>query len=257
MDLGAGHGLIARSLAASFSQVIGTDPSSGMVQQARSSTPNAEYPNVSYREAVAESMPFLDDQSVDMIVSGQAAHWFDPAPFSLEMKRVVRRGGTLALWCYKDHVFVDSPNATQVLNEYAYGDDGNLLGPYWQQPGRSRVQNLLRDLQPPETEWADVQRVEYEPGSYGPRSGEGTMFLSRTMTLHDCMNYIRTWSSFHGWQEKHPESIRREDGGDGDVIDEMLDEMVRSEPKWQGDPKIKGKEVVIEWGTGLLLARRR
>lgn len=228
-----------------------------MVQQARTSTSNNEYPNVTFREAAAESMPFLQDGSVDMITSGQAAHWFDPESFFPEMGRIVRKGGTLALWCYKDHVFVDYPDATRVLNKYAYGDDKDLLGPYWQQPGRSIVQNKLRDVQPPESAWENTQRIEYEPGTNGPGSGEGTIFLSRKTTLGDCMNYIRTWSSFHGWQEKHLNSKRREDGGSGDVVDEMLDEMLGAEPDWQRDPDPKSKEVNIEWGTGLLLARRK
>lgn len=228
-----------------------------MIQQARSSTSADEYPNVTYEPASAENLPFLTDRSVDMVVAGQAAHWFDPEDFFPEMRRVVRSGGTLALWGYKDHVFVDYPVATRVLDRYCYGEEERVLGPYWQQPGRSRVQNKLRDLQPPEDEWIDVQRIEYEPGTKGPGSGEGTMFLSRRMTLGACMNYIRTFSAFGGWQEKYPHLRRREDGGSGDVVDEMFDEMIESEPDWATCSDWKGKEVNIEWGSGLVLARKK
>ena len=257
VDLGSGHGVVARELASFFDRVIGADPSSGMIQQAKSSTSAGEYPNVTYEQASAEDLPFLADHSIDMVVAGQAAHWFDPENFFPEMNRVVRSGGTLALWCYKDHVFVDYPRATRILDRYCYGEDERLLGPYWQQPGRNKVQNKLRDLQPPEDEWADVQRIEYEPGIKGPKSGEGTMFLSRQMTLGVCMNYIRTFSSFGGWQEKYPQLKKREDGGSGDVIDEMFDEMIESEPDWAKCSDWKGKEVNVEWGSGLVLARKK
>ena len=250
-------------MALSFDRVVGTDPSRGMVEQARSSTPSDSYPTVTYQVASAEDMPFLESQSVDIVVSGQAAHWFDPEPFFHEMERIIRKGGTLALWCYKDHVFVDFPTATQILNHYCYGESEDLLGPYWQQPGRKRVQNKLRDLRPPESAWTNVHRIEYEPSTNGPQTGEMTvlfdtsMIMGKRMTLADCMNYIRTWSSFNGWQEKHPEAKRREDGGSGDVVDRMFDEIIDSVWGSHKDTDCKNEEMNIEWGSGLVLARRK
>lgn len=224
-----------------------------MMEQAKilSST---EYPNLTFRQSPAESLPFLEDSSVDIIVAGQAAHWFDYPKFFPEMKRILRKGGTLALWGYKDHVFVNYPKATNILNHYAHGKDERLLGPYWSQPGRSIVENKLRDIEPPMNDWEDIQRIEYEPGTNGPNSGQGTMFLRRRLKLGECMSYIRTWSSFHAWQEKHPDQKKREEGGNGDVVDIMFDEMRSAETDWgQGEDR----EVEIEWGSGLLLGRRK
>ena len=222
-----------------------------MIEQATASS-SKEYSNVTFHQSAAESLPFLEDGSVDMVVAGQAAHWFDCAQFFPEMKRVLRKAGTLALWGYKDHVFVDYPRATEILNHYAYGKDERLLGPYWSQPGRLIVQNKLRDIKPPVSEWEDIQRIEYEPGTNGANSGEGTMFLRRKLTLGECMNYIRTWSAFHAWQENHPDEKKREDGGRGDVIDVMFDEMRSMETDLD-----ERKEVELEWGSGLLLSRRK
>ncbi len=224
-----------------------------MIEQAKilSST---DYPNVAYRQSAAESLPFLDDSSVDMIVAGQAAHWFDYPRFFPEMQRVVRKSGTLALWGYKDPIFVDYPKATKILNEYAYGMNEQLLGLYWSQPGRSIVQNKLRDIEPPLSGWEDLQRIEYEPETNGPGSGEGTIFLRRKLKLGECMNYIRTWSSVHAWQEKHPDQRKREEVGNGDIVDMMFDEMKSVETDWDRD---QDREVEIEWGSGLLLARRK
>lgn len=68
------------------------------------------------------------------------------------------------------------------------------------------------------------------------------------------MDYIRTWSSYSAWQDKL-QTKKRSDGGEGDVVDEMFDNMRSAEPDWQEDEV--WMEIEIEWGTGLLLARRR
>lgn len=70
------------------------------------------------------------------------------------------------------------------------------------------------------------------------------------------MNFIRTWSSYSAWQDRF-QTKKRDDDGDGDVVDEMFDEMRSVESDWQEDEAWMEKEVEIEWGRGLLLARRR
>ncbi len=253
VDLGCGHGVVAHSLDKYFNKVIGIDPSLGMIEQAKKIS-STDYPKVYFRQSAAESLPFIEDGSVDMVVAGQAAHWFDYPKFFPEMQRILRKSGTLALWGYKDPVFVDYPKATKILIEYAYGMDERLLGPYWSQPGRSIVENKLRDILPPLSDWEDLQRIEYEPGTNGPESGEGTIFLHRKLKLGDCMDYIRTWSAVNAWQENHPDHKKREEGGMGDVVDRMFDKMKSVETDWgQGEEK----ELEVEWGTGLLLARRK
>ena len=142
------------------------------------------------------------------------------------------------------------------MNEFAYSSDERLLGPYWSQPGRSIIERKLQDIQPPTSEWENIERIEYEPGTEGQRTGDGTMYLSRRLRLIECMDYIRTWSSFSAWFDKF-QRTKRDDGGRGDVVDEMFDAMVVAEPAWKTDNKWREKEVEIEWGSGLLLARRR
>lgn len=227
-----------------------------MIEQARSSTAREHYPNLTFLTSFAESLTFLDNESVDLVVAGQAAHWFDTTIVFPEMRRILRKCGTLAFWGYKDPVFVDYPEATKILNEYAYSNDERLLGSYWSQPGRSKVENKLRDIEPPVDEWEDVQRIEYEPGTDGAKTGKGTIFLSRHIGLGECMDFIRTWSAYGAWQDKFRKK-KRADGGEGDIVDEMFDEMRSAEADWPKDEAWMEKKVEIEWGSGLLLARRR
>ena len=162
----------------------------------------------------------------------------------------------MALWGYSDPVLVKYPKTTKVIKEFYYSSDKHAMGPYWQQPGRSIVQNKLRAVQPPESEW-EVERVEYEAGTAGPHSGEGTIFMEQRMTVAQLMQYIRTSSSFHGWQEAHPDRKSRSAGGKGDCIDDVFDEIAQVEEDWKNDQNWLDKQLDVEWGTGLVLARKR
>jgi SAM-dependent methyltransferase len=240
-------------MASRFDRVIGTDPSPGMIKQAREQT---KEPNVEFHESSAESTPFLGDGEVDMVVAGQAAHWFDYAKLWPEMERLLRKGGTVAFWGYKDPVLVDYPKASVILQRNTYGDDPETMGPYWSMPGRRYVQEKLRVIQPPSATFSEVERVEYEPATDGARSGEGTIFMERKATVGQQKAYYRTWSSFHGWQEAHPDQIARAKGGQGDMVDRMFDEMAQD----AGEGEVfrdEENEVLMEWGSGLVLARRK
>ena len=254
LDLGCGHGLVARELSSHFDTTIGIDPSKGMIETAEKLTPKDRYPSTTYRVSTSESLPFISDASVDLVVAGQAAHWFDFPSLFKELNRIVRPGGTLAFWGYKDHAFVDYPVATKILDEYTYSLSPDKLGSYWPQPGRSIVQNKLRAIKPDEYGWKDVQRVEYEPDSEGRgiAKGERTMFMNRRCTIGASKSYCRTWSCYHGWLEAHPDRRPKEEGGKGDIMNEVMEKIAQQVPEFADD----GFEVEIEWGSGLVMARK-
>ncbi|KAI9828494.1 MAG: hypothetical protein M1826_006031 [Phylliscum demangeonii] len=263
LDLGCGPGAVGRALAPAFRQVIGIDPSAGMVAEARSLTATSAHTstptNLSYRQGAAEDLAFAANGSVDLVVAGQAVHWFDLERLFAELQRVVRPNGTLAFWGYKDHVFVDYPRATEILNGYAAVATGrDLLADYWAQPGRSILQDQLRAVRPPERDWHDVRRLEYEPGVEGPRSGRGELLMKRRLTLGECKEYLKTWSAYHAWREAHPAVQSADEGGSGDVIDRLFDDMVEAERDWKTfRPHWTEMEVEIEWGTALIMARKK
>ncbi|KAH6666271.1 putative Trans-aconitate 3-methyltransferase [Halenospora varia] len=244
LDLGCGHGLISRELAPSFTSIIGTDPSPTMITQAKSSTPSS-LQNVSFREASAEDLSFIEDGSLDMVVAGQAAHWFDYGKVWPELGRKVRRGGTLAFWGYKDNIFVDYPKATKILDEYCYGP--NTMGPFWEQPGRQILRDKYHDI-----------RLEYEPGTDGPNSGVGELLMHKKTNLGGMEGYARTFSSYHNWMAAHPEEKARKDGGEGDIVDVMFDKMLEVEPDWRAKGENwRDVDVENEWGSVILLARKK
>jgi SAM-dependent methyltransferase len=234
-----------------FTKAIGTDPSAGMIKTAQER--NIHQENLTFRQASAESLPFLQDGEADCIIAAEAAHWFDYEKLWPELARVLRSEGTVAFWGYKDHLFVDYPHASEVLAKYAYGSHPDMLGSYWQQPGRSYLQDQLRVVKPPGDTFGDVTRVEYEPGVRGKRTGDGTCFIEKTISVGACKEYVRTWSAYHSWLEAHPEKKARSQGGEGDVVDLMFDEIAEKAEHFREDDNL----VDVEWGSALVMARKK
>ncbi|KAF2226188.1 S-adenosyl-L-methionine-dependent methyltransferase [Elsinoe ampelina] len=252
LDLGCGHGIVARQFGGNFKNFLGTDPSPGMVEQARKLTPQSEYGSASFQVGFAHDDVPIPDGGVDMVTAAEAAHWFDYPKLYKLLNAKVRKGGTLAFWGYKDHVFVDLPKSTAVMDKYVYVQDKDRLGPYWPK-GREILTNNMRAIVPPESDWEDLERIEYEPGTNGKNSGEGTLLMSKTLKVGECKAYFRTWSSYHGWQEAHPDMKARNLGGSGDVIDVMFDEMAAEDDIMRDEEQ----SLNIEWGTALILARKK
>ncbi|PKS07373.1 hypothetical protein jhhlp_005975 [Lomentospora prolificans] len=266
LDLGCGHGLISRALGPHFRRVIGVDPSAGMVEQARSMTAGKAN-NIEFRQGRAEELPFLGDGEVDMVVVGQAAHWFDLDKLWPELARVVKKGGTLAFWGYKDNIIVGQPEATKIYDDFTYSTEEvapgmESMNAYWEKPGRDLIRDSLRVVEPPPAEWETEVRDIYEPDRATCTVGEGeedAAWLRRDMNLGQFEGYVRSFSAYVGWRDNHPEARSRANGGNGDVVDVMFDRILDVVPEWKAKGAEGWREVEIEavWGTVLIMARRR
>lgn len=95
-DVGAGTGISARLLAEQGVRVLAIEPNAAMRQAA------APHPLVGFSEATAEQTG-LPDASVDLVISCQAFHWFDPRVSLPEFHRILKPSGRLALvWNERD-----------------------------------------------------------------------------------------------------------------------------------------------------------
>lgn len=97
LELGAGTGKLTEQLVALGHDVHATDPDPEMLAVLR-----RRLPDVPTGESGAEEIP-LPDRSVDVVVAGQAFHWFDHERALPEIARVLRPGGAVALaWNLRD-----------------------------------------------------------------------------------------------------------------------------------------------------------
>jgi SAM-dependent methyltransferase len=101
LDVACGTGAVTRLLAVRVGpagKVVGLDINPGMLAAARRAAPS---PSIEWLEGSAVKMP-LPDASFDAVVCQQGLQFFpDKAAALSEMRRVLKRGGRLALSCWR------------------------------------------------------------------------------------------------------------------------------------------------------------
>jgi len=144
VELGAGTGIATRQLMARGANVVALDAGPAMLARwlarlpARSGT--AASGSVLLARADAHALP-VPDNSTDLVVAAQAWHWFDVPRAAAEAARVLRPGGSLALWWNDvlgtgidwlqgqyDRIEANNPAWRRTYRERDYGGE---LGPGW------------------------------------------------------------------------------------------------------------------------------
>jgi SAM-dependent methyltransferase len=98
LDLAAGTGKLTESLLDRGLRVTAVEPDESMLGEL-----GKRFPSATALIGSAEAIP-MPDSSVDVVLVGQAFHWFDPPRALTEIGRVLRPGGRVgALWNYEDH----------------------------------------------------------------------------------------------------------------------------------------------------------
>lgn len=170
-DCGTGNGQAAFSLADHFAHVEATDASAAQISAAK------PHPRIAYRVA-RESASGLPSASYDLVTAAQALHWFDPAAFFAEARRVLRPGGVIAVWTY-GRPALDEPRAGAKLQDFA-----QLMAPWWP-PERALVDSGYRSLAFPFEEIAAP-----------------AMELEQHPTREELAGYLRTWSAYKRYVER-------------------------------------------------------
>jgi ubiquinone/menaquinone biosynthesis C-methylase UbiE len=104
LDCGAGSGQSTEALAHTFEHVVAIDASYELLSRA------PKLSNVFYLQSFAEKLP-LASHSIGLICVAQAAHWFELDNFYEEVKRVLKPGGMIAIWCYNQAIITSKVDA--------------------------------------------------------------------------------------------------------------------------------------------------
>ncbi|WP_163268919.1 class I SAM-dependent methyltransferase [Chelativorans alearense] len=99
LDVGCGTGALSETILnrAAPHQVLGIDPSEAFLDFARS---RLSEPRIAFKIADAQALP-VEDEAFDVAVAGLVLNFVaDPARALLEMRRVVRPGGSLAVYVW-------------------------------------------------------------------------------------------------------------------------------------------------------------
>ncbi|MDB6123553.1 MAG: Methyltransferase [Pedosphaera sp.] len=104
-DIGSGTGILTELFLKNGNTVMGVEPNREMREAAERLL--KQYPKFHSITGTAEATT-LNEQSVDMIVAGQAFHWFKRQPARKEFVRILKPGGWVAL-IWNDRKTTSSP----------------------------------------------------------------------------------------------------------------------------------------------------
>jgi SAM-dependent methyltransferase len=93
-DVGAGPGNLARLFLDNGNHVIGIEPNRDMREAGESLLAN--YANYESLDGSAEETGLSSD-SVELVIAGQAFHWFDQVASKAEFRRILKAGGWVVL----------------------------------------------------------------------------------------------------------------------------------------------------------------
>ena len=119
-DIGFGTGLLTELFLKQGNQIVGVEPNADMREAGERIL--AQYSNFESIEATAEAT-MLRDHSIDMIVVGQAFHWFDRARARTEFQRILKRNGWVVLIWNGFHVETSPLNNGYQNIVLRYGTD--------------------------------------------------------------------------------------------------------------------------------------
>jgi SAM-dependent methyltransferase len=119
-DVGAGTGILTRSLVECGYDVVAVEPDELMRAALAARTPGAEV-----RPGSAEDLPLADGE-LDAVVAAQAYHWFDQHRANAEFRRVVRPGGLAgAVWNLRDETVDWVAEYTRIVDADRTADSGS------------------------------------------------------------------------------------------------------------------------------------
>ncbi|KAG2100440.1 S-adenosyl-L-methionine-dependent methyltransferase [Suillus discolor] len=236
VDLGCGTGQATVELTP-FKRVTGIDPSCKMIEVAQ----DALQKTARYIQASAESLTFLEDSSVDLVISEQT--W-------PELARVLRKNGSFR--------FAHYPSLTQRIKTYNKGTDPlNSICPYWEQPGRFILDNHLIEV-PDGNEvvpgaFSDSEGVfftgDYYPSLPSPRS----VIMRKKTTWDDLLSCLNTGSSLHTFrQHNHTDG----ENPRGDVAMRFWKDLKEGAEREDGRPVEGHDEVDVEWPLAMIMVKR-
>lgn len=172
-DCATGNGQVAQVLSAHFKQVEASDISQNQLAQAPQIT------NVNYSIQRAEETDFPND-CFDLVTVGQAVHWFDFDAFNMEVKRVLKPGGIVAIWGYG--LLKIDKDIDVLITEF----DSQIVGPYWDVE-RKHINNAYSSI-PFDFKAIDVQK---------------TFFIEGNCDLRRLEGYFNSWSCVQNYKQRH------------------------------------------------------
>ncbi len=206
-DIGSGTGLLAQIFLDQRYTVVGIEPNTEMRETGQAML--ARYSRFHSVNGSAEATT-LPDKNVDVIVAGQAWHWFDVPAASKEFRRVLKPGGLIVLVWNTRHT-----KATPFLADYehllrTYCEEYDAVDHRTSDPADIGIPLTRADF--PNAQVFDFEGVRgrllsssYAPEAGLPRHNSMLAELRRIFDLHQVngeVTFTYTTEVFYGRTEK-------------------------------------------------------
>jgi ubiquinone/menaquinone biosynthesis C-methylase UbiE len=223
LDVGCGPGLATRMLAPHFDIAYGADPGNSMIEKAQQigGTSKAGSPIV-YKLSNAEDLDKidgLDHSSVDLITAATAAHWFEMPKFWKAAAKILKPGGTVAIWtAFRQHDTSGDNKVEALIEDFRE----NVLRPY-NSAGSQLTHDGYANLVMP---WDDQTTASlydrelssrhelsskdgYLPKTYMMDSKPGDASLDET--LQKFRKMLNSFGTVNRWQKANPDLVGTKD----------------------------------------------
>ncbi|QIX02538.1 hypothetical protein AMS68_008055 [Peltaster fructicola] len=245
LDVGCGPGLATRTLASKFAHAVGLDPSSGMIETARSqglvtATNEPVRFEVSSAENLGASLEHpITAGSIDLITAANAAHWFDLPRFWESAARVLKPGGSVIFWCSGDIRAHPTMPGAKGIDEAVEKHMETYMKPYMNY-GNLLTRGRYTDLKLP---WSDGAQVPGFDAAHFERyewPAEQDFFSGDTTIDLDTFEKMRGTSSFTTrWREAHPELVGTEQDAVR-VLRRDMEKVLHAAGVKPGEERLKG-----------------
>ncbi|KAF5547700.1 trans-aconitate 3-methyltransferase [Fusarium mexicanum] len=224
LDVGCGPGTATQKLAPHFDLAYGVDPGESMIKTATELGGKARTGDpIIYKLSTAEDVDKINDipqTSVDMITAATAAHWFDMPRFWAAAAKVLKPGGTVAIWTvFRQPGSFNNNNELQSL----FDDFLDALAPY-SRAGTHLTQSGYVDLpmpwDGPDTskfydQQASSRHVLTAEDGFVPNAGrkertQGNSNESVDKQVQRMERLVGTFGSLSRWQKGNPELVGTE-----------------------------------------------
>ena len=193
LDVGCGNGQSTEVFSPYFAKVLGIDTSSSQIEIAKQNNLNK---NVTFEAGDGENLP-VPDNTVDLIASTMAVHWFDFPIFFKECNRVLKENGCLFLCGHDTPYFypksmADQENVTDLIeiSKAAMRDFSS---------------NLIYDVRANHLCNHYVEIFDLVKSNKKER--ETNLIMETSSSLAEFVSYLSTWSPYQRYLKERKESV--------------------------------------------------
>ncbi|CAK8696059.1 unnamed protein product [Clavelina lepadiformis] len=235
VDVGCGSGQSSEIFVGHFKNIIGVDTSPNQIEWAGKKN---MFDNITYKLGSSDNLP-VEDKSVDLVASGQAAHWFGFDSFITECRRVLKPNGCLLLHAY------DLPRMAPVTLLSKSQENLMLIG-------KTLVKELYDKctFHPCLFHISEHYATIFDLLPSADKVREDDMIIEADMNLESFKNLLRSWSGYQTYLEEKTKELWKIHGTDAAVEDhDILKKFVENCKRIWGLQDVDNDHIMlhVEW----------